>query len=493
MGNIISDEDVEETYSLLPSGEYATTSFQNSRTYNSDRQWSEDAREVERLVRVGNQFCRHAHYDRALKYYEEAYEIEIHRLNLSENHMSVAITNNNMGIVLNKLKRYEDAMEKYWESLRVKKIKLKKDHVNIAGTLHNMGVVHKNKKEYEMAMACYEEALRIRTLRLGLRSAHCAATIQNMGIVHRENGESVKAIQIFEEALDINRLVLTGESIEVANILNDLGKVYANVSDFEQALKLYGEAREILDMAKLSAEHVYMRENEKFMAEAQIGLNGGVDEQSDEGNEDIEDSSDDEDNFTDFVDSRASENGPVSENALLDFVTMNGSTVVKEDDAGVADENDLLKFLSPGDNPESGTSDCSDLLGVNDIITAADGEKVEDDLLFFQLGPKETVQENGSNEKVAQTFLPLVELPAPPEGSPPTTPTPPLDHQSDDVSGNSDSMPCNIAPPPVAPPPQPRDISTPAILDEAQEDFETEENDTKILSVAASEQPVSNI
>eukprot|EP00814_Leptocylindrus_danicus_P003704 CAMPEP_0116041652 /NCGR_PEP_ID=MMETSP0321-20121206/25185_1 /TAXON_ID=163516 /ORGANISM="Leptocylindrus danicus var. danicus, Strain B650" /LENGTH=491 /DNA_ID=CAMNT_0003521905 /DNA_START=95 /DNA_END=1571 /DNA_ORIENTATION=- len=490
MGNIISDEDVEQTYSLLPSGEYATTSYQNSRTYNSDRQWSEDAREVERLVRI----LSTAHYDRALKYYEEAHEIEIHRLNLSENHMSVAITNNNMGIVLNKLKRYEDAMEKYWESLRVKKLKLRKDHVNIAGTLHNMGVVHKNKKEYDMAMACYEEALRIRTLRLGLK-----ATIQNMGIVHRERGESVKAIQLLEEALDINRLVLTGESIEVANVLNDLGKVYAIVGDYEQAMKMYREAREILDSAKISPEHVYMRENEKNVTEAKNGLNGVTGELSDEEDEESEGSSDAGDDFNGFVGARTSVNtdGPASEDALLDFVTMNGSTGGKEDGVEVAGEDDLLEFLSPEDNRESVVNDSSDLLGMNDITGAVNGDKGEEDLLVFPSGPTGTVQADDSEkEEVAQTVPPPVELPPPPEGPPPTPPTPSVDRPSNNVPANSASSPCDIAPPPASPPPPMPDIPASTASNETQIDGATEQNGTSsteaLQPVPSSEQSVSD-
>ena len=349
MGNVISEEEIDQTYSLLPSGEYANTSSQNRHSYNSDQQWNEDAREVERLVRVGNNFCKHGHYERALKYYEEALEVEIHRLGLSENHMSVAITHNNMGIVLNKLGRYEESMEKYWESLRIKKMKLMKDHVNIAGTLHNMGVVHRNKKEYDLAMACYEEALRIRTMRLGRRSAHCAATLQNMGIVHRERGEYSRALLFLEEALDINQLVIGSDSIDVANVLNDIGKIHACKDEYDQAIQYYDEASFLLHKAKLSTDHIYIRENKIFMKEAKKAIGEEIESSDEEKNEDIheendanEDVADEEASFGEFTKSRFSESiiaEPATTNDLLDF----DSNVP----TASTDEEVLIDFLTP--------------------------------------------------------------------------------------------------------------------------------------------------
>lgn len=414
MGNVISEEEVEETYSLLPSGEYAINSSQNRHTYNSDRQWNEDAREVERLVKVGNRFCKHGHYDRSLKYYEEAFEIEIHRLGLSENHMSVAITNNNMGIVLNKLGRYEEAMMKYWESLRVKKLKLMKDHVNIAGTLHNMGVVHRNKKEYDMAMACYEDALRIRTMRLGRRCAHSAATIQNMGITQRSCGEYVKALKLLNEALDINRLVLGGDSIEVANVMNDVGKVHFCMKNFDEAMKIYDEASNILQNAKLSKEHVYVRENTKFSNEVKrsLGIDDSENEETEE--ESKEKSITDDDAFAEFAEARASNSfleQPVNEKDLLDFVSPNPKDHLGENES----ENILLDFLSPN------TSESQN--GGNSHVI------VDEPLLVFEEEEEEEAEFKASSssnkEDITSIFVTAQVPPASPPLPPPCPPTTP--------------------------------------------------------------------
>ena len=466
MGNVISEEEIDESYSLLPSGEYANTSTQNRFSYNSGQQWNEDAREVERLVREGNKFCKHAHYKRALKYYEEAWEIEVHRLGLSENHMSVAITNNNMGIVLNKLGRFEEAMEKYWESLRIKKMKLMKDHVNIAGTLHNMGVVHRNKKEYDLSMACYEEALRIRTLRLGRRSAHCAATLQNMGIVHRERCEYNRALLLLEEALDINQLKYGEDSIDVANILNDIGKVYMCKEEYKEAMQYYDEASYLLHKAKLASDHIYMRENKSFIKEVKQALGDEVDSSQDEEDnselqitENSNHKDDGDDVFGNFTEARFTAKKLVTEGDLLNFV----STSATEDSQSPTDakpEDALLVFLSSSDN-EPHTTDT--LVHADEPLLSLDSDREVES--SFVKNTDEVVDLFASNEQllipssfpdknnksssiensdeVTDLFGLNNEL-SPPSSPPP--PIPSIDHMDSTISSHGNILPKEEAP-----------------------------------------------
>lgn len=332
------------------------------------------------------------------------------RLGLSENHMSVAITNNNMGIVLNKLGKYPEAMEKYWESLRVKKLKLMKDHANLAGTLHNMGVVHRNKKEYEMALACYEEALRIRRKRLGLKNAHSAATLQNMGVVYRDMKQFQKAMQFLEDALDMNRLILGGDSIEVANIINDLGKVHADMGNHDRAMKYYDEARYILDNASISKEHVYFRENDKFVKESKLAL-GLIEEDKKEGEQKADTDTDNEsegsntkEDFEAKIETSDVEGYKSNHVEMGDLLDLGDSG--REDSSrpmmrSSVDEDALIQFLTP--------------------IVSTQNDHISSDEPLLSFHEPDGKGDDSLKEDTAACFTPKA-MPRVPPPCPPTTP-----------------------------------------------------------------------
>ena len=68
---------------------------------------------------------------------------------LGPDHVDVAKTYHNMGILHYDLGEHQQAKEYYERALSIKLNKLGPDHVNVARMYHNMGNLHHNLSEYQ--------------------------------------------------------------------------------------------------------------------------------------------------------------------------------------------------------------------------------------------------------------------------------------------------------------------------------------------------------
>jgi tetratricopeptide (TPR) repeat protein len=83
---------------------------------------------------------------------------------LGQNHLDLAISYNNMGNTYKSMKMYNEAVEAYEKSLRLKMKSMKNNeyHISIATTLNNLALAYKGKEEYEKAIKYLKESLKIK-------------------------------------------------------------------------------------------------------------------------------------------------------------------------------------------------------------------------------------------------------------------------------------------------------------------------------------------
>ena len=81
---------------------------------------------------------------------------------MPSNHSSIAETINNIGLVYDSQNRFDEALIKYEEALRIYKETLPSNHSSIASTINNIGLVYQNQNRFDEALIKYEEALRIK-------------------------------------------------------------------------------------------------------------------------------------------------------------------------------------------------------------------------------------------------------------------------------------------------------------------------------------------
>ena len=143
---------------------------------------------------------------------------------------------------------YSRALEIYTCVLDVKHKVFPGDHIETADTIHNMGVTLQVMGEYDQAIDAFERALAIYQKML---SGHGNAVrivnaIKNLGVVCSQQADHVKAIEYFNRALRIEKS-LGQRDIRTANTINNLGVACARLGFLDEAMSHYMNALNIVN------------------------------------------------------------------------------------------------------------------------------------------------------------------------------------------------------------------------------------------------------
>ncbi|MBN1150221.1 tetratricopeptide repeat protein [candidate division WOR-3 bacterium] len=174
-------------------------------------------------------------YDRALKELDKSMKLaqELGDATI------VAQVNNNKGIVLTALGRYDESIAMLELSLAQKNGIRNYPEVSIANTLASIGDLYDKKNEIYKAFDYFEKALRLyRKNKPGV-----AAQLCNIGNCLKSIGKKDEAVKHYEEALEIVRTIKHREF--EANILYNLANAIAVLGDIKKAKKCFGESLKI--------------------------------------------------------------------------------------------------------------------------------------------------------------------------------------------------------------------------------------------------------
>lgn len=179
-------------------------------------------------------------YKEAIKYYKQALSID--KEVYGERHPYVARDLNNLGDAWDSLGKYEKAIGYYGQALSIWREAYGEKHPHMAASLNNLGGAWLALGKYEKAIGYYEQALSIVREAYGEKHPHVAASLNNLGAAWDSLGKYEKAIGYNEQALSIRQEVYKENHHDVANSLNNLGFAL-------KALGKYEKAREYLSMA----------------------------------------------------------------------------------------------------------------------------------------------------------------------------------------------------------------------------------------------------
>ncbi len=169
----------------------------------------------------------------------------------------VAVTLNNLGIVLTKLQEKQAARKAFEKALdiyrRLAKHKPAAFEPDVAGTLRNLGSVLSELQEKQAARKAFDKALdiyrRLAKHKPAAFEADLALTLNNLGNVLRDLHERHKARETYEQALEIRRRLAEDQPAafepDVAMTLNNLGIVLSELRETEEARKAHEDALEI--------------------------------------------------------------------------------------------------------------------------------------------------------------------------------------------------------------------------------------------------------
>jgi tetratricopeptide (TPR) repeat protein/CHAT domain-containing protein len=152
-----------------------------------------------------------------------------------------AVLLHNYGVFLQDRGEYEEALEKYEQSLRIKEGL--GNRAGVASSLHQIGNLHYLRGDYDEALEKYEESLGI-LMELGNR-AGVAISLHQIGNLHYLRGEYDEALEKYEESLGI--LMELGNRAGVANSLHQIGMIHQERGEYDEALEKYEESLRIAE------------------------------------------------------------------------------------------------------------------------------------------------------------------------------------------------------------------------------------------------------
>lgn len=149
------------------------------------------------LNELGKAWYKYPHFIKANCYYERA--LEIRRETGGDRDVGVAAVLNNIGIVLDRLRRNTDAREKFDEALDIYELNENRDWA-YANTLHNRGASWFDSEKLGNARKDFERAFDVRKEVLGTKHPDTASSLYSLGNVAMELEDKAAALEYYREA-----------------------------------------------------------------------------------------------------------------------------------------------------------------------------------------------------------------------------------------------------------------------------------------------------
>jgi len=208
---------------------------------------------------IGMVLAEKGEYDGAMYQFEKAMRIYLHVNGGSDLSRDLASAISCMGNVKNRLGELDAALEKYMEALRIyKAVYLRhqddakaEEEIDtlrdVTATLKVIGMVHAKMGDHEKAMDFFREALTLLRNPVIEQTAAgretLASVLTRIASIHLKQSNLDEAMAHYKEAYDLtvqNRG--TTNHPEVANLLHSIGGIYHKHADYDEALACYQES-----------------------------------------------------------------------------------------------------------------------------------------------------------------------------------------------------------------------------------------------------------
>jgi tetratricopeptide (TPR) repeat protein len=208
--------------------------------------------QVRNLNDLANNYYFQGRYNDAIEKYDEI--LRITKKTLGHEHPDYGTLLNNLALMYESQGRYDEAIEKYEEAWRIGEKTIGREHPNYAIHLNNLAAAYYSQGRYDEAIEKNEESLRIGEKTIGREHPDYATCLNNLGEVYRVQGRYEEAIERLEEALRIDEKTLGREHPRYATDLNNLANVYYAQGKHDAAIEKYQEALRI-DEKIIGCEH----------------------------------------------------------------------------------------------------------------------------------------------------------------------------------------------------------------------------------------------
>jgi len=140
------------------------------------------------------------------------------------------------------------------EALQIRRRELGDDHVDVARTYGNMGIVLCQQGDNKKGLEYFQKSLEIEVKVLGHDHVDVAATYCNMAIVYYSLGEYKKALEYYQKDLEISRKHLGDDHVHVATTQYNMANVHVIMMNTEEARRLFWRCAEVYEQV-YGAQH----------------------------------------------------------------------------------------------------------------------------------------------------------------------------------------------------------------------------------------------
>jgi len=213
---------------------------------------SGELEEVERLNREAAELYEQGKYREAIPLVKRI--LEIREKALGNNHLDVAASLNDLGLLYYNLGNYAEAEPLYQRSLAIREKALGNNHPDVAFSLNNLAVLYDNQGNYAEAEPLYQRSLAIFEKALGPDHPDVALSLNNLAELYRRQGNYAEAEPLYQRSLAIREKVLGNNHPDVGLSLNNLAALYDAQGNYAEAEPLYQRSLAIWEKA-LGPEH----------------------------------------------------------------------------------------------------------------------------------------------------------------------------------------------------------------------------------------------
>lgn len=191
-------------------------------------------------------------YEAARPVYERA--LAVRRRAFGPDDPEVAATLNEFGTFLMNTADYDSARVLLECALEIRAAALGPDHLDVARTLNPLAIVAWKTDDFAAAKRCYARALAIREKALGPDHPEVAGAVNNLATLLLDTGEYVEAKALFERALAIRTAAYGERHRYVGSTLTNLANLYTRMEDSAQAREHYEQALDVFE-ATVGTQH----------------------------------------------------------------------------------------------------------------------------------------------------------------------------------------------------------------------------------------------
>jgi serine/threonine protein kinase/tetratricopeptide (TPR) repeat protein len=201
---------------------------------------------------IGGTMERLARFDDAESNMRRA--LELRRQALAAGHRDIAVSQNNLALLLFSRNRVAEAEPLFREALQVFRVALPAGHREIANTTNNLAALLEARNKLAEAEPLFREALAMRRTALPAGHPEIALSLNDLALFLTRQNRLAEAEPLHREALAIWRAALPPGHPDLAMGLNNLGLLLKAQGKLAEAEPLYREAVKI-DQAALPAGH----------------------------------------------------------------------------------------------------------------------------------------------------------------------------------------------------------------------------------------------